>query len=163
MHKSGTLKGSLGLLRSSELFHWTVMQGKHSQKLCYSTETHWTLPTSIFFDVWEYTALITVTLKIPVFILFLESHAISSYIGLIKLLLKLCSIFGVYLSLFLTALASILAYFVSYLLTFCHWHSIIFAMAPSLASSHFKHILYIALMFPSLTGQHRCTCLDSFQ
>ena len=63
MHKSGTLKGSLGLLRSSELFHWTVMQGKHSQKLCNSTETHWTLPTSIFFDVWEYTILITSDIK----------------------------------------------------------------------------------------------------
>ena len=131
-----------------------------------------TLPTMIFLYVYllfygNLSILFCWYLKFP-FLFFVLTSCFQLYTcdkNVIKVAFSLRFIW-----VYWTALASILAFSVLYLLNFCSCRSAIFSTAPSLASlffcvfiDKFRHVLYTVLLLQSLSGQDKCTWLGPFE
>ena len=157
--------------RYSELFYWKVMQEKHLQRPCNSAETQWnSCNKDIFWWIppilWESNYFNMLIFTNPYFILFLEPHVVYSDIYWFhKLIIKVAFLFYLgFAWVYWTAPASILIFFVPYLLNFCYCRSVIFATAISFASlcflcasiDNFKYVLYAVPLLPSLTGLNKC-------
>ena len=91
------------------------------------------------------------TFKIP-FLFHFWNFMLFPGIKLDKLVIKVISFLYLgFISVCRATLATILAFFVPYLLKFCYCHSVIFATAPSLTSLRFSRLCILCCSIATIT------------